>query len=265
MPKSFPRRLTVVSTENVTPNMQRLVLGGSDLGGFPEGQESGYIKLLFPLPGESKLPTVESIELGALVQMRTYTIRKYDPNALELTVDFVLHGEGEHAGPASHWAKTATPNDEVIIIGPGPSKLVDMSADWFLLAGDMTALPAISCNLEAMPRTGTGYAVIEIHSPADKQPLVKPEGVEIIWVINPHPDRENTRLTDAVKALPWLEGRPSVWAACEFSNMRLLRAYFKQDRAVPREALYVSSYWKIGSTEDQHKIAKQLDARAERQ
>jgi len=45
--------------------------------------------------------------------------------------------------------------------------------------------------------------------------------------------------------------------------MRILRKYFKLERQIPRDNLYVSSYWKIGSTEDQHKIAKQNDARTE--
>ena len=39
-----------------------------------------------------------------------------------------------------------------MVSGPGPKKLVDMNADWFLIAGDMSALPAISVNLEKLPR-----------------------------------------------------------------------------------------------------------------
>ncbi len=138
-----------------------------------------------------------------------------------------------------------------------------MSADWFLLAGDMTAPPAISCNLEAISPAAKGHAVIEINSADDKQEVKKPENIKVHWVISAHSDQENTCLYDAAKAIPRLEGKPSIWAACEFSNMRLLRRYFKQERDVPREELYVSSYWKLGHTEDEHKIAKQRDTQAE--
>ena len=63
--------------------------------------------------------------------------------------------------------------------------------------------------------------------------------------------------------LPWLEGTPSIWAACEFSNMRALRRYFKQEKKVEKKALYASSYWKSGLSEEQHKKVKRTDADAE--
>jgi len=43
--------------------------------------------------------------------------------------------------------------------------------------------------------------------------------------------------------------------------MRLRRHYVWQERGVARSHLYISSDGKSGSTEDQHKVAKQADAR----
>ncbi len=263
MTKPAPRQVTVIRSQRLTPNMQRITLSGESLQGFPEGMESGYIKLLFPLPGETELPSAADMAAGMRPQMRTYTIRAFDAAKQELIVDFVLHGDGDHAGPASNWAREVKAGEDILMAGPGPIKLVDMNADWFLLAGDMTALPAISCNLEVMPAMAKGHAVIEINSDRDKQDLSKPEGIQVHWMTNAHSDQENTFLSDAVKSIPWLNGKPSIWAACEFSNMRLLRKYFKQERSVQRDELYVSSYWKMGHTEDEHKIAKQKDAEAE--
>ena len=263
MPKSLPYQLTVKSVNTLTPNMQRIVMTGEDLSQFPWDSEGGYIKLVFPAPDEIALPSVEDIETGAPIQLRTYTIRGFDSESLEITVDLVLHDRPDHTGPAANWAKHAVVGDRMVIYGPGNVKPLNHNADWFLLAGDMTALPAISCQLESMPADANGFVILEINNEADKQSLSKPEGMEIIWVINPHADQENTVLSDAVKSVPWLEGKPSIWAACEFSNMRLLRAYFKKDKQVTREHLYVSSYWKMGQTEDKHKIAKRIDAEAE--
>lgn len=48
--------------------------------------------------------------------------------------------------------------------------------------------------------------------------------------------------------------------AYEFPSMRALRHYFKVERLVPKTPLYLSSYWKIDSNEDQRKIIKREDA-----
>lgn len=261
MSRDLPYQLTVKQSQRISPNMQRITLQGQDLAEFKTDDEGSYVKLLFPIKSKCTLPDSEAVNADANVIMRTYTIRKFNPYDLTLDIDFVLHGElDKHSGPASTWAEQTKPGDSMQMFGPGKVKAASLKADWFLFAGDMTALPAISCQLENLPANATGYAVIEIHSEQDKQSLQKPDGIDILWVINPHPDTENTVLSDAVKALPWLSGTPSIWAACEFSNMRLLRAYFKKDKQVTRDQLYISSYWKMGQTEDKHKIIKKQDA-----
>ena len=258
MSRDLPYQLVVSQSQRITPNMQRITLQGQDLAEFKTDDEGSYVKLVFPV--EWALSGDEN----AKVIMRTYTIRKFNPYDLTLEIDFVLHGElGKHSGPASTWAAHTKPGETMQMFGPGKVKAASLEADWFLFAGDMTALPAISCQLEKLPENATGYAVIEINSDQDQQLLQKPEGIDILWVINPHPDIDNTVLSDAVKTLPWLTGTPSIWGACEFSNMRLLRAYFKKDKQVPRNQLYISSYWKSGQSEDKHKIIKKQDSIAE--
>jgi NADPH-dependent ferric siderophore reductase len=245
MPKPSPSKLTVIRSYQITPNMRRITMGGSALEGFPLNQESAYIKLL-----------LADDKLGSSV-MRTYTVRNHREQLNELDVDFVLHGDG---GPASVWAASAQPGDAITIAGPGGKKLLDFSADWFVLAGDMTALPAIGVNIEQLPPRARGYAVIEIPHESDIQTFQTPDAFDIHWVVNPAPAKESTRLLDKIRQLPWLEGNPSIWAACEFGNMRALRRYFKQEKEVAKNALYVSSYWKRGLSEEQHKKVKRTDA-----
>ncbi|MDH2297069.1 siderophore-interacting protein [Cobetia sp. 29-18-1] len=246
MGKPAMRELEVIRSTPVTEHMLRVTLGGENIGSIPEGQESAYIKLVFPR-GEGERP-----------MMRTYTIRHQC--ATEIDVDFALH---DHAGPASAWAVSAQPGDRITIGGPGPKKLINMEADWFLLAGDMTALPAISVNLAELPADARGHAVIEVTSEADIQMLEHPAGIELHWVINAQPDPSGQPLLDKIASLPSLEGQVSVWAACEFGSMRALRAHLKQVHEIPKSHFYVSSYWKIGQSEDGHKLAKQQDAEAE--
>jgi NADPH-dependent ferric siderophore reductase len=246
MAKPAPRELDVLNTTQLTPHMRRVTLGGSGMATFPADQASAYIKFVFPTEGEGR------------PLMRTYTVRHQRDS--EIDVDFVVHGT---EGPASQWAVATRPGDRILVGGPGARKLINPDADWFLLAGDMTALPAISVNLELLAPDALGYAVIEVLDPDDIQPdLVKPDGLELVWVVNPQPDPTGQVLLHRIQQLEWPAGQPAVWAACEFQSMRNLRAYFKQDRQLPKTHLYVSSYWKMGNSEDQHKVAKREDTEA---
>ncbi|HEY3480729.1 MAG TPA: siderophore-interacting protein, partial [Streptomyces sp.] len=97
-----PIRGQVVRTERVTPHMIRVVLGGDGLAELAArigAHTDHYVKLLFPAEGTS-FP--EPLDLEALrrdlpreewPRTRTYTVRAWDPSALELTVDFVHHGD----------------------------------------------------------------------------------------------------------------------------------------------------------------------------
>lgn len=84
--------------------------------------------------------------------------------------------------------------------------------------------------------------------------LNAPTGMQVEWIT------ESTTLADAVRTYPWLDGQVSVWCACEFDDMRGLRQYFRNERQVERNNIYISSYWKQGVTEDGHKVLKRRDA-----
>jgi len=245
-----PRNFTVLSSQAVTRNMLRVSLGGEGVVGFPGGKEGGYLKLrLDPLPGSDK-PLV-----------RTYTIRNQRSDALD--VDFALHGASEgSSGPATDWAVSVRGGEAILIGGPGEAKPLPEGADWYVVAGDMTALPAIGVNLENLPRDARGVAVIEIQHDEDRQPIDAPAGVEIHWLVNPEPGSRPNLLADHLRSLGWREGRVYAWAASEFSAMKALRTYLREERGLGSTDLYISSYWKSGLTEDAHKLAKRDDMEA---
>ncbi|WP_040556388.1 siderophore-interacting protein [Reinekea blandensis] len=254
------RQLTVNDSQRLTPNMQRLWLSGDSLADFPMDADGAYIKLLFDNAGNAIADEQQIETLDGRPVMRTYTVRSFDPVNRQIVVDFVRHQHDGKTGPASAWADRVQPGDAILIGGPGPAKRLQTDADWVFLAADMTALPALSANLEQLGEQATGLAVIEVISEKDVQPLNKPDGVELHWVINPEPGTPNTVLADAVRRQSWRSGQVSAWAACEFSNMRAIRQYFKQERDVARDYLYVSSYWKMGNSEEEHKVVKREDA-----
>ena len=245
-----PRKFDVLAAAALTPNMLRVTLGGEGIAGFPAGQQGGYLKFrLDPLPGSDK-PVV-----------RTYTIRNQRADALD--VDFALHGAGDGvAGPATDWATSVTGGEAILAGGPGQAKPLPEGADWYVVAGDMTALPAIGVNLESLPRDARGVAVLEIQHEDDRQAIDAPAGVELHWVVNPRPGTQPDLLADHLRSLGWHEGRVYGWVACEFTSMRELRAYLREERGLGPADLYISSYWKSGASEDAHKVIKREDFEA---
>lgn len=245
--------LTVKSSQRLSPNLQRLILAGEDLQRFPDSPPGSYLKLLFNQYGE---PHTQVPDQDQKVLMRTYTVRDVNQAERTLTVDFMLHGEGVESGPASHWAQSAQMGDSIVVAGPGSSKGLAEEHDWVILLGDMTALPAISAQLDSLPSDTKGYAVINVVTEEDQQTLTKPEGVEVKWLTS----TATSGLASALHEIEWLEGIPAVWAACEFSSMRAIRSTLDVEFNVPRSQVYVTSYWRQGRSEDQHKIDKREDA-----
>lgn len=256
MPKANYRTIVVKDSMKVTPHMQRVTFTGDELTDFPENCESGYVKLLFSKKGQA-IDDNNQIEKEKYLT-RTYTVRAFSREKNELALDFSLHAH--KAGPASAWASSTKPGDKILMAGPGPTKLVNNQADWFLLASDMSGLPALSCNLEQLPVNAQGYAVIEVVDELDKQTLKVPDGISIKWVINNKPGENSDALLGEIRSLPWKEGNPYVWVACEFDYMRKIRDYLKNSRNIEKEHIYISSYWKFDRTEEQHRIDKRIDS-----
>ena len=103
----------------------------------------------FLLPGGDR-PTI-----------RTLTPRRVDADELELDVEIVVHGNGI----ASRWAASATPGTRAAISGPGRGYTIDRDAPPFVLAGDETAIPAMSQLLELLPAETPVAVHVEVARP----------------------------------------------------------------------------------------------------
>lgn len=249
------RILRVKHKEYITPHMLRIALTDDDLSDFPTGQESANFKLVIPRPGQEEIPSPPWTDENKPT-IRTYTLRRFDEQAREVIVDFMIFGE---PGPGGTWAQNARVGDAIGFAGPGPAKLPDEDADWYLIGGDMSALPAASAILERLPRDAKGYAIFHVLSHDDIQPIDAPEGIQFTWRVDPTPDVLAQGLIDAVASIDWLEGSPAVWIAGEGGAMREIRRLMKKERDVDRRRLYVSAYWEIGMNEDRHQVVKRAE------
>ena len=175
---------------------------------------------------------------------RTYTAVDPSPAEGTFAVDFVLHGD---EGVAGRWAATVRPGDGLTVRGPGGTYAPDLTADWHLLVGDESGLPAIRAALATLPADARGYAVIEVPSAVHRQPLEAPAGVEVRWV----DALVDAPLEDVVRDLPWLLGRVHAFVHGESRvTMRRIRPYLLNERGMPRGDLSISGYWRRGNSED---------------
>lgn len=253
VPAKKPRLLTVTHVSRLTPSMQRVVMTGDELDDFPEISPGAYVKLMFDFDNQPAVAVPDTLND---VQLRTYTVRRFERESLTLTLDMALHGHSSESGPASHWAEQAQPGDQILVGGPGTTKGIADPDSFIIMAGDITALPAISSHLELLPDSATGKVVISIPHKDDRQTLMKPDGIEIIW----HAEADTvSTLSDTVGQIILPDSPVCAWAACEFSDMRQLRKLFRQQWNLAHESIYISSYWRQGRSEDQHKVDKRND------
>ncbi len=252
-----PHTAQVVRTERLTPHMQRVVLGGEGLAGFAADTcTDHYVKLLFGAAGVTYPEPFDLERIRAEFPReqwpvtRTYTVRAWDPGQRELTLDFVIHGDEGLAGP---WALRARPGDTVRFMGPGGAYAPDLEADWHLLAGDESALPAIARALETLPAGARAHAFIEVSGPEEEQKI--DTGVPVVWLHRG--DRPvGEALLEAVRGLEFPEGRPHAFVHGEASFVKELRRLLRVERQIPREDLSISGYWRLGHNEDGWQASK---------
>jgi NADPH-dependent ferric siderophore reductase len=238
--------LTVASVDDVTPSVRRIVLSGHPDAVAAAGPT---VNLLVPRVGDPDPVWPEVARDGRIVwptgshgvHLRSYTARRQDPEAGEVEIDFVLHGDG----PAAAWAAAAAPGARLAVAGSGA--LGDRPAGSLLLVGDETALPAITRILrEAPPDTG-GLALVEVADAAEEQPVAAPEGVTVRWLHRDGvPPGESALLVDAVSALEPSGDDVFAWVAAESAAVRTIRADLRGRWGLGRAQHHAIGYWRRG-------------------
>src|SRR5690348_2380538 len=225
-------RLRVLRTERLTPHMIRIVAGGDGIADFtPNAFTDAYVKVLFKVPGVEYPEPFDVQECRATLprehwpRMRSYTVRAFDPQAGELVLDFVHHGDEGIAGP---WAASARVGDEL------------------LLSGHESALPAIAASLEALPAGVPAHAVILVENADEEQALVTKADAQITWLHR----SAGGDVAAAVRELPWRDGVVQAFVHGEAGFVRDLRRYLLDERGVRRELLSISGYWREGKNDE---------------
>ncbi|BDR16644.1 siderophore-interacting protein [Vibrio sp. STUT-A11] len=248
-----PRLLTVKRKQYLTPHLIRVTFGGDDLIGFPENRNGGHIKVFFPNQesGILQLPIryedrVEYPEHKPVP--RAYSVRKYHHESNELDIDFVAHGEGS---PGSGWAINAQEGDQLGVLGPGGPDPLLQPSDWHILAGDLTAVAAISAILEELPEYAKGAVFIEVCSFDDVHEIKHPTGVSLNW-LKIDDEQPAMTLLNGIKMTGEPEEVCSVSAFIAGENRSVIncRKYLSDKYKLKKQSLYAIPYWKRGNTEE---------------
>ncbi|WP_148613832.1 siderophore-interacting protein [Nocardioides rubriscoriae] len=250
----------VISTQVLTPQLVRVVLGGPGLDGFavPAGTDS-YVNASFvPEGAPYTVPfddeAVRDLPREQRPYPRRYTVRSWDAAQRRLTLDFVVHGD---VGRAGRWAQHAQPGDRLQLRGPAGSWVPDPDAGSYLLVGDESALPAIAASLAAVPAGRRVVAVVEVEDAAGELALTSPGELTVTWVHRAGAaGRVEDLLPAAVAALAPLPGTVSAFVHGEAVATRAVRRHLLEQEVVARERLSCSPYWRRGHDDEQWRAVK---------
>ena len=240
-------RAEVRSVVALTPTMIRIVFGGEDLRRFvSSGDPDERLVVVLPRPGERHTPDPVRQSDGTLdypaddePEVRSYTVRRFDPEKPELVIDFVRHV----GGAAATWA-SQTQTGDVVYLSPAKgwySPPADTT--WQLLLADLTGLPALGRILEELPAGMRAITVAEVATEADRQTFNSAATVSSQWLVagNGH---ESSRLFEVLKQIEFPSGPGYIWFAGEAADSRTVRKYVRRELGWTTDRFTIIGYWR---------------------
>jgi NADPH-dependent ferric siderophore reductase len=211
----------LVGRDIVSPHLLRLTLAGEGLAGFEStGIPDEWVGLV--VPGQ--------------FQSRYYTVRSWDGR--ELVLDVVVHD----VGLVTEWASRDCVGDQVGVTEPRGSFAMPEDAEWLLLVGDLTAMPAMARIAETVLARPTPVETrIWAEVPEDLTGYL-PEGPDVTWLEPPGPAQ--SAVAAVVESIDWPSGDGYFWMAGESAQMRAIRKHLMRERGLPSAAYDVMGYWR---------------------
>jgi NADPH-dependent ferric siderophore reductase len=233
-----------------TPVIARVTLEGEGLDAFaPVPYTDSYVNVAIPPAGAPYAAPFALDELKSLPReqrpfRRRYTVRRWDAAARHLTIEFVVHGD---EGPAGSWAARAEAGDALVFTGPAGAYRPDPEADWHLMVGDESALPAIAASLEAVPADAPVLVRLVCDGPEHELALDTPGRLDLAWL---HRNGDAGLLESAIAALEFPDGKVHAFIHGEAGETRAVRRHLLADRGVDPDRLSCSPYWRRGMTDE---------------
>ena len=257
--------------EQLTPHVRRITLHGAALEGLKgQWRPEMLIRLYFPPKGHSNPPepfftpdgqveyrTTSETEVSSFSAfsedplVRAFTARRFNPETLELTVDFTLHNV---PGLASDWARNAKTRDRIGIVEfslpSGHNPLTAHDADVFLMFADESSLPSAQTDLEAFESGTKAIAFFEVADKLEEQLINTKADLTLTWLHRGDVEPGTSGLLlKAIRELQWPKGKVFVWACGEIKMVTEIRKFIIEERVLQKGDFKCQAYWRRGKTE----------------
>ncbi|MEV6151955.1 siderophore-interacting protein [Nonomuraea sp. NPDC052129] len=224
----------VLETEQVTPRMRKIKIGGEALGElkWTPGQ---HVRLVV-----NDIFAARTWLRGEVTDaLRTYSIWHHDPSWQTIELIGFDHG-GD--GPGTTWIRNARPGQEIAFTKPEGS-LVVRPAPYHLFAGEETASVAFGAMLRALPLGETVFGAVEADGPGDHLDLPR----ELTRVCRDGASAASSELlVEAVRKLD-LPDEPGVaYLAGEARTIQAVRAHLVRERGWQRGDVRTKPFWTPG-------------------
>jgi NADPH-dependent ferric siderophore reductase len=238
LPDPRPLTLDVRARTQLTPLITRVVVGGDDLIGFEFA------------PGQDLMlavPTDATTSDGGTINRR-YTIRRADPAAGTLDLDFVVHGDG----PGARWATDAPLGSSIAAVGPRGKVVPATDADWHLFVCDESGWAATAAMVESLPAGVRAVIVADLAGEDEHQALDAAADVFVSWCNRDGvPPGRSGQVLAALDALTLPDGRGHAYLSAEFAVVRAVSDWltahgFASDDIAPK------AYWRAGRANAPH-------------
>ncbi|WP_022890340.1 siderophore-interacting protein [Agromyces italicus] len=242
----------VIEAMRISPHFVRLTVAGDGLAGWRHLGFDQWFRLAVPTAGDTRFDNLAATyDMAGYLRyltlpkatrpvIRNYTVREFRPEARELDIDFVVHGDDGVAGP---WASGLPVGASVALIDQGCG-YQPVDADQTLLVGDESAMPAVLGILRDLPRDARGQAIIELPDLADRQHVDAPDGVDVHWLVRRPEQPAGQAALDHLRGLPLADGSVYAFAAGESRLATGARRFLVNERGVPKRNVTFCGYWR---------------------
>ena len=233
--ESTLRSATLRSRTWLTLAYVRVRLAGAELRGFTAPGADDHVRLFLAPPGSAAPPAPEQ---WREFDSREYTPVDYDPEAGWIDFDLLVHT----SGTGSEWASKAALGSVCAIGGPRRSNAVAGEPDSLFLAGDETAIPAITRFLRLRRAGMPARVIVEVSADNVEVPLPTDDATDLTVLVRP-----GASLPEALAGLSRTDrplGSVLAFVAAESAVVPVARELLQQRWGIPAEAVIVKGYWR---------------------
>jgi len=119
-----------------------------------------------------------------------------------------------------------------------------------LLAGDESALPAISASIESFPISKPCVAFVVVDGPEYEITIQSNIGLKLIWLYRSKVLEPEKVLANAIKNFEFPDGKYDVFVHGKAGEVRETRKHLITDRGIDESNASISPYWRRNHTDE---------------